>query len=148
MKLSTKITKCMIKTDKWSILFYFSDLLRNIRTQVLIKLINPYTRIQIPFISKVSNLFVLYFIKLWLKKSLQFVTISPTEMTTMILYIWDNITYLKVTEWWPFIFVRHFLKILLPNFSVCSFTTEICNKKKFWEDIRSKKDSSTLTISI
>lgn len=28
-----------------------SDLLRNIRTQVLIKLIRPYTRIAIPFIS-------------------------------------------------------------------------------------------------
>ena len=35
-------------------LFSFSDLLRNIRTQVLIKLIKPYTRIHIPFISKVS----------------------------------------------------------------------------------------------
>jgi len=34
----------------------FSDLLRNIRTQVLIKLIKPYTRIHIPFISKVSLL--------------------------------------------------------------------------------------------
>lgn len=31
-----------------------SDLLRNIRTQVLIKLIKPYTRIHIPFISKVG----------------------------------------------------------------------------------------------
>lgn len=31
-----------------------ADLLRNIRTQVLIKLIKPYTRIHIPFISKVS----------------------------------------------------------------------------------------------
>lgn len=30
-----------------------SDLLRNIRTQVLIKLIKPYTRIHIPFISQV-----------------------------------------------------------------------------------------------
>lgn len=32
---------------------FFSELLRNIRTQVLIKLIKPYTRIHIPFISKV-----------------------------------------------------------------------------------------------
>lgn len=31
-----------------------AELLRNIRTQVLIKLIKPYTRIHIPFISKVS----------------------------------------------------------------------------------------------
>lgn len=33
----------------------FPELLRNIRTQVLIKLIKPYTRIHIPFISKVST---------------------------------------------------------------------------------------------
>uniref|UniRef100_A0A0L8IEL9 PCI domain-containing protein n=1 Tax=Octopus bimaculoides TaxID=37653 RepID=A0A0L8IEL9_OCTBM len=33
---------------------HIEDLLRNIRTQVLIKLIKPYTRIHIPFISKVS----------------------------------------------------------------------------------------------
>ncbi|NXR97840.1 CSN2 protein, partial [Oxylabes madagascariensis] len=32
---------------------HIEDLLRNIRTQVLIKLMKPYTRIQIPFISKV-----------------------------------------------------------------------------------------------
>lgn len=32
------------------------DLLSNIRTQVLIKLIKPYTRIQIPFISKELNI--------------------------------------------------------------------------------------------
>lgn len=37
---------------------YFSvlDLLRNIRTQVLIKLIKPYTRIHIPFISNELNI--------------------------------------------------------------------------------------------
>ncbi|CAC5388823.1 COPS2 [Mytilus coruscus] len=35
---------------------HIEDLLRNIRTQVLIKLINPYTRIQIPFISKELNI--------------------------------------------------------------------------------------------
>lgn len=34
----------------------FLDLLRNIRTQVLIKLIKPYTRIQIPFISRELNI--------------------------------------------------------------------------------------------
>ena len=32
------------------------DLLRNVRTQVLIKLIKPYTRIHIPFISKQLNI--------------------------------------------------------------------------------------------
>jgi len=32
---------------------YIEDLLKNIRTQVLLKLIKPYTRIRIPFISKV-----------------------------------------------------------------------------------------------
>lgn len=39
----------------WSLFFfYIAELLRNIRTQVLIKLIKPYTRIHIPFISKVG----------------------------------------------------------------------------------------------
>jgi COP9 signalosome complex subunit 2 len=33
---------------------YIDDVLRNIRTQVLIKLIKPYTSIEITFISKVS----------------------------------------------------------------------------------------------
>ena len=35
---------------------HIEDLLRNIRTQVLIKLIKPYTRIQIPFISGELNI--------------------------------------------------------------------------------------------
>lgn len=35
---------------------HIEDLLRNIRTQVLIKLIKPYTRIYIPFISKELNI--------------------------------------------------------------------------------------------
>ncbi|KAJ8872403.1 hypothetical protein PR048_026007 [Dryococelus australis] len=35
---------------------HIEDLLRNIRTQVLIKLITPYTRIHIPFISKELNI--------------------------------------------------------------------------------------------
>ncbi|ORX63605.1 PCI-domain-containing protein [Basidiobolus meristosporus CBS 931.73] len=35
---------------------YIDDVLRNIRTQVLIKLIKPYTRIEIPFISKQLNI--------------------------------------------------------------------------------------------
>eukprot|EP00794_Sanderia_malayensis_P009733 gene9733-10727_t len=35
---------------------HIEDLLRNIRTQVLIKLIRPYTRIHIPFISKELNI--------------------------------------------------------------------------------------------
>ena len=34
---------------------HIEDLLRNVRTQVLCKLIKPYSRIRIPFISKVSN---------------------------------------------------------------------------------------------
>jgi hypothetical protein len=38
------------------IIVFLSDLLRNIRTQVLIKLIKPYTRIQIPFISTELNI--------------------------------------------------------------------------------------------
>jgi COP9 signalosome complex subunit 2 len=33
---------------------YMEDLLKNIRTQVLLKLILPYTRIRIPFISQVT----------------------------------------------------------------------------------------------
>ena len=35
---------------------HIEDLLRNIRTQVLIKLIKPYTRIHIPFIAKEPNI--------------------------------------------------------------------------------------------
>lgn len=35
---------------------YIDDVLRNIRTQVLIKLIKPYTSIEITFISKVRTL--------------------------------------------------------------------------------------------
>ncbi|PHT34594.1 hypothetical protein CQW23_26394 [Capsicum baccatum] len=34
---------------------YIEDLLRNVRTQVLLKIIKPYTRIRIPFISKELN---------------------------------------------------------------------------------------------
>ena len=40
---------------------YIEDLLKNIRTQVLLKLIKPYTRIRIPFISKVAICFPLPF---------------------------------------------------------------------------------------
>ncbi|KAJ3092946.1 COP9 signalosome complex subunit 2 [Quaeritorhiza haematococci] len=35
---------------------YIDDVLKNIRTQVLIKLIKPYTRIEIPFVSKQLNI--------------------------------------------------------------------------------------------
>eukprot|EP00897_Mesotaenium_endlicherianum_P009745 jgi/Mesen1/879/ME000115S00004 len=35
---------------------YIEDLLKNIRTQVLLKLIKPYTRIRIPFVSKELNI--------------------------------------------------------------------------------------------
>jgi len=35
---------------------YIEDLLKNIRTQVLLKLIKPYTRIRLPFISKELNI--------------------------------------------------------------------------------------------
>jgi COP9 signalosome complex subunit 2 len=35
---------------------HIEDLLRNIRTQVLIKLIKPYTKINIPFIAKQLNI--------------------------------------------------------------------------------------------
>lgn len=46
---------------------YIEDLLKNIRTQVLLKLIKPYTRIRIPFISKVKLckkfIYLLYFKK-------------------------------------------------------------------------------------
>lgn len=35
---------------------HIEDLLRNIRTEVLVKLIRPYTRIRIPFISQQLNL--------------------------------------------------------------------------------------------
>lgn len=35
---------------------YIEDLLKNIRTQVLLKVITPYTRIRIPFISRELNI--------------------------------------------------------------------------------------------
>lgn len=47
---------------------YIEDLLKNVRTQVLLKLIKPYTRIRIPFISKVTALIVcvcLFPIRFW-----------------------------------------------------------------------------------
>ncbi|KAJ0495239.1 putative proteasome component (PCI) domain, winged helix DNA-binding domain superfamily [Helianthus annuus] len=52
-----KILKCNRKTimDDPFIRNYIEDLLKNIRTQVLLKLIKPYTRIRIPFISKELN---------------------------------------------------------------------------------------------
>lgn len=39
---------------------YIDDVLKNIRTQVLLRLIKPYTRIEIPFVSKVETLNSLY----------------------------------------------------------------------------------------
>jgi len=42
--------------DDAFIRMYIEDLLRNIRTQVLLKLLQPYTRIRIPFISKELNI--------------------------------------------------------------------------------------------
>lgn len=44
---------------------YIEDLLKNIRTQVLLKLIKPYTRIRIPFISKVAIYFMLLVVALY-----------------------------------------------------------------------------------
>lgn len=46
----------MASNNWWHIENFSSDLLRNIRTQVLIKLIRPYTRIAIPFISTELNI--------------------------------------------------------------------------------------------
>jgi hypothetical protein len=40
---------------------HIEDLLRNIRTQVLVKLIKPYTKIHIPFIAKVPHIHIIYF---------------------------------------------------------------------------------------
>lgn len=47
---------------------YIDDVLRNIRTQVLIKLIKPYTSIEISFISKVSlrKIYIHVYIKKYL----------------------------------------------------------------------------------
>lgn len=52
-----KILKSNRKTimDDPFIRNYIEDLLKNVRTQVLLKLIKPYTRIRIPFISKELN---------------------------------------------------------------------------------------------
>ncbi|XP_071723201.1 COP9 signalosome complex subunit 2-like, partial [Rutidosis leptorrhynchoides] len=49
-----KTNKRTIKDDPF-IWNYIEDLLKNVRTQVLLKLIKPYTRIRIPFISKELN---------------------------------------------------------------------------------------------
>mmetsp|Transcript_37145 Transcript_37145/g.116911 ORF Transcript_37145/g.116911 Transcript_37145/m.116911 type:complete len:438 (-) Transcript_37145:88-1401(-) len=52
----------ILRTNKRTIMddafikHYIEDLLKNIRTQVLLKLIRPYTRIRIPFISKELNI--------------------------------------------------------------------------------------------
>jgi len=53
-----KILKCNRENimDDPFIREHIEDLLRNIRTQVLVKLIKPYTRIHIPFISKELNI--------------------------------------------------------------------------------------------
>ena len=51
-----KSTQATIMQDTF-IRMYVEDLLKNIRTQVLLKLIKPYTRIRIPFISKVGSRF-------------------------------------------------------------------------------------------
>lgn len=53
-----KILKSNRRTimDDMFIRNYIEDLLRKIRTQVLLKLIKPYTRIRIPFISKELNI--------------------------------------------------------------------------------------------
>ncbi|MQL90215.1 hypothetical protein Taro_022791, partial [Colocasia esculenta] len=56
-----KILKVAVSSNRRTIMDdpfirnYIEDLLKNIRTQVLLKLIKPYTRIRIPFISKVSR---------------------------------------------------------------------------------------------
>lgn len=49
-------TNIVIRFSLFIIIQMIADLLRNIRTQVLIKLITPYTRIQIPFISQELNI--------------------------------------------------------------------------------------------
>ena len=51
-----KCTLCFRIVSQMCCNFCSPDLLRNIRTQVLIKLIKPYTRIHIPFISKELNI--------------------------------------------------------------------------------------------
>lgn len=53
-----KILKSNRKTimDDPFIRNYIEDLLKNIRTQVLLKLIKPYTRIRVPFVSKELNI--------------------------------------------------------------------------------------------
>jgi hypothetical protein len=50
--------RTVLNVEPWIFIWIITsvpDLLRNIRTQVLIKLIRPYTTIHIPFISKVSH---------------------------------------------------------------------------------------------
>lgn len=53
-----KILKTNRKTimDDRFVSEYIQDLLKNIRTEVLVKLIQPYTRVRIPFISRALNI--------------------------------------------------------------------------------------------
>jgi len=55
LQLILKIEKINNLCQYFHVAFGSLDLLRNIRTQVLIKLIRPYTRIHIPSISKELN---------------------------------------------------------------------------------------------
>ena len=47
---------CHLRLTRGSLCVYGADLLKNIRTEVLIRLIKPYTCIRIPFISKQLNI--------------------------------------------------------------------------------------------
>lgn len=46
---------------------YIKDLLKNVRSQVILKLIKPYTRIRIPFISKVKM--TIFFISVYISQN-------------------------------------------------------------------------------
>lgn len=74
---------------------YIEDLLKNIRTQVLLKLIKPYTRIRIPFISKVQVILMPFSVHK-LKFVLRVLSISPLQLLQSILQL--DVSCLYVSE--------------------------------------------------
>lgn len=63
---------------------YIEDLLKNIRTQVLLKLIKPYTRIRIPFISKVCHAACVF---------------SMLHLLVFVVIFWPEIPLILVLSW-------------------------------------------------
>lgn len=81
---------------------YIEDLLKNIRTQVLLKLIKPYTRIRIPFISKVRVILMPFSLQ-QLKFVLRVLSISPSNFCSrlfsrcfLLICIWEILYWTEI----------------------------------------------------